>query len=774
MPEQHSKGLKQGRFLKGRFLAPFFGSQGGYQRKLLGSFLLVSVVLFFVFSLLVLYASDRRYREEINQVGQQTITQARNTSDTLLMDVFSYGLQSITHDTDLTHWMYREQFDVADSILANSILNDFQRSNSYADNFYIFNFSTKRVLTKMGTIRFDSFYDQELLEAVTEVKPSSVPLRYIPRIATVRDIQGRTSQEKVWTLIFRQAYGGALVLDINYEDYIELLNIQTESEYIDSWIINENGLVLVGAEDDQFGADMTDDPLLQAVCARRECEGSFVFRDQKTGESSTVYFIQNAYLGFTYISAVHNPLFGAGNALFLTILGWSAVFLLLSAGGSILLAGLVYRPVKELSKALNLEVLSQDKNEFDLFREAYVAMRERNNVLLSTAEAWRNVEEQKMLLKWIEPGAVTKRFRAEQYEAIENYFCNLYYSCVIFHIDSSEIGGGPEDMGLLKYSITNMMEELADGFFLLRLLDYSANQVVCICNLKDQNRGPLRNALTTVQNVLSQHFGTVATIAVGITVEDTSDLPQSFQRAKQALDRRFTYGTGTLTFCDDSMLVSTEDSAYPQEQEAQLLSAARSGDSGEASKQLNAFFEQIRPYQKETILLYLLQLDIALQRLEEANHLDQQPLDLTQVYTASMTLDQLKGQFETRLAGVANLVQAMRESNTDKLIARVNGLVDDNLCNPSLTAAWVADEVGLSVNYLRNVYKESTGESLSAHITNAKINLICEMLQTSDLSIQEISEKLGFTTHNYFFTFFKKHMGVTPKQYRLSHGSLRD
>lgn len=769
MPKQHIK-----RFMQGRFLSPFFGSQGGYQRKLLGSFLLVSVVLFFVFSFLVLHASDKRYREEINHVGQQAITQARNTSDTLLMDVFSYGLQSITHDTDLTRWMYTEQFNVNDSILANSILSDFQRSNSYADSFYIFNFSNKRVLTKAGSIWFSSFYDQELLEFVTELKPSSIPVRYTPRIATLRDAQGHITQEKVWTLIFRQAYGGALALDINYEDYIELLNIQTDSEYIDSWVINENGLVLVGAEDEQFGTDMTDDPLLQAVRARPEREGSFQFQDPRTRESSTIYFIQNAYLGFTYISAVHNPLFGAENELFLIILGWSAVFLLLSAIGSILLAGLVYRPVKELSEVLNLDAPTHNKDEFDVFREAYVSMRESNDVLRSKAEAWRNAEEQKMLLKWIEPDAVTKRFNTEQYEAIENYFCNLYYRCVLFHIDPSEIYGTPEDMGLLKYSITNMIEELAEGFFLLRLLDYSANQVVCICNFEDQDREALHNALTTIQNVLNQHFNTVATVTVGVTVNDTSDLPQSFQSAKQALDRRFSYGSGTLTFCDDMMPVSAEDSVYPQEQEAQLLSSTRSGDSGEAYKQLSTFFEQIRAYQKETILLYLLQLDLALQKLEEVSHLDQQPLDLTQVYTASMTLDQLKGQFEARITCVADLVQSMRESNTDKLIARVNGLVENNLCNPNLTAAWVADEVDLSVNYLRNIYKESTGESLSAHITSAKIRLICDMLQTSDLSIQEISEKLGFTTHNYFFTFFKKHMGVTPKQYRLSKGSLRD
>ena len=42
------------------------------------------------------------------------------------------------------------------------------------------------------------------------------------------------------------------------------------------------------------------------------------------------------------------------------------------------------------------------------------------------------------------------------------------------------------------------------------------------------------------------------------------------------------------------------------------------------------------------------------------------------------------------------------------------------------------------------------------------------------MTIQQVSDTLGFTTRNYFFTFFKKHTGMTPKQYRLLQGNLQD
>lgn len=41
-------------------------------------------------------------------------------------------------------------------------------------------------------------------------------------------------------------------------------------------------------------------------------------------------------------------------------------------------------------------------------------------------------------------------------------------------------------------------------------------------------------------------------------------------------------------------------------------------------------------------------------------------------------------------------------------------------------------------------------------------------LNTTDLSMQEIAEKCGFTDANYFTRTFKKFQGMTPLKYRLS------
>lgn len=137
----------------------------------------------------------------------------------------------------------------------------------------------------------------------------------------------------------------------------------------------------------------------------------------------------------------------------------------------------------------------------------------------------------------------------------------------------------------------------------------------------------------------------------------------------------------------------------------------------------------------------------------------------------SRTLVEFSAMFQDRCLNAIAAVKASLSSTDEKarLIAKVEALVDSHIYDPNLSVIYLANEVGLSVNYLRGIYKERTGISLSSYINQKKLDLICGLLTTTDLSTQDISDRMGFTTKNYFFTFFKKNMDLTPTQYRKLH-----
>ena len=55
------------------------------------------------------------------------------------------------------------------------------------------------------------------------------------------------------------------------------------------------------------------------------------------------------------------------------------------------------------------------------------------------------------------------------------------------------------------------------------------------------------------------------------------------------------------------------------------------------------------------------------------------------------------------------------------------------------------------------------------YINSLRVSNACKLLRKTDLSITEISERVGFNTLRTFNRAFSKQMGMTPREYRLCH-----
>ncbi|SDY21894.1 AraC-type DNA-binding protein [Evansella caseinilytica] len=78
----------------------------------------------------------------------------------------------------------------------------------------------------------------------------------------------------------------------------------------------------------------------------------------------------------------------------------------------------------------------------------------------------------------------------------------------------------------------------------------------------------------------------------------------------------------------------------------------------------------------------------------------------------------------------------------------------------------LAEIVHLNPIYLSQLFKKETGLSLGKYIQQEKLNEAKKLLIQSDISIAEISSLLQFSDQSYFASAFKKHTGLTPRQYR--------
>lgn len=92
----------------------------------------------------------------------------------------------------------------------------------------------------------------------------------------------------------------------------------------------------------------------------------------------------------------------------------------------------------------------------------------------------------------------------------------------------------------------------------------------------------------------------------------------------------------------------------------------------------------------------------------------------------------------------------------------------ENHLEESFVLDRMAHDLHLSKHHLSRLFKRSTGSTLTEYLTIIRIQKACRLLETSEKSIEQISLSVGISNISYFCEIFKKTMGSTPLQYRLS------
>lgn len=80
--------------------------------------------------------------------------------------------------------------------------------------------------------------------------------------------------------------------------------------------------------------------------------------------------------------------------------------------------------------------------------------------------------------------------------------------------------------------------------------------------------------------------------------------------------------------------------------------------------------------------------------------------------------------------------------------------------------AFYAELQHLSPRYFSSIIKEKSGNNALQWIVQMVITEAKLLLETSDLSIKEISVQLNFPTQSFFGKYFKQYTGISPKEFR--------
>lgn len=746
--------------MKLKHIQPIVARDNTYFHKIFRYLAVTTFILFFCLTLIIMLLTIHKYKDELENSCIQSLDASKTASESTLESLYRYCYFLFNNNAAINDILYADSFSPRLSIEFAALKNDFLNYYSMIDSFYLINFQADMAFSNTTTYQsLSSFHDQDILLLLrNSVSPSNTYL-FWPR--TVEN----GAHSNVISLIFRTPDNNAFVINLGQSSYAALLNHESYVIRPETLVVNSYGHTINGSSDVAFASDVSDVDWYQRILSSGQSSGKLSIILQ--GKRYTAFYQKNTSFHFTYITILEASPFSTKNTLLYSTLLSFTIFILLGFGLSLLLSYVLYLPINNMLNLIKSNNVNTKKKHSDEISYLTDAVTDLINIS-HKAQKQIYLAERAHCLRHIL--TIADYYYTVKNDTLEKYGIDLtseYYQVVLFSLDRSAIllSSDPSDHRLMLDSLQNIASELLPGSLYVETED-SILAYILFPNTADPN-GFLEQASQTKQ-YMYDYFQETVTVGIGLVYDSPENLYESYTQAKLALRYRFLSGSNSILKYSDIAAHNNSSLILIQEQK-EIISAVLSCKDSSALERLHAYFNCLRSLHIDSIIMNIMALNISFQDAEIQSELRfMDSLSYGNDPYNHFTLDEIFAQFSQRILSDIAQLQEIRKNLTTKpqIIDDTIGYVEANLCSADLTVENIASHIQLSTNYLRSIFKEHMGITLSKYITDKKISYACKTLVETEDSIQSICERLDFTSANYFYAYFKKNTGMTPNQYR--------
>lgn len=361
-----------------------------------------------------------------------------------------------------------------------------------------------------------------------------------------------------------------------------------------------------------------------------------------------------------------------------------------------------------------------------------------------------------------------------------NYQINLkgpYYVTTILHI-STEIHGGENgavDPFLMAISVKKLIEEQLLPIWDSRTVIYLGD-ILVITQLADEDSiARFTDNMDKICRMAKRICNVRVTAGIGHVCEQLSQLPMSYQGAKNAVSYRILYGnTRAINIAE----IDPQENVDIPWEEAFIQKIFKEIKMGGEETLGNAIGELIAQMaiskmslQKYKILLMELTTEIF--RFSGNNQIDLDDIfgENSDIYNQVLQLestDALRQWLEKSCIKMQKQVLHERQDTTKSFVTKAIEYVKEHYGDQDLSIETICSHLSVSAAYFSTVFKKETGKTFINYLTDYRMKQALDLLLNKNEKTYIIAEKVGYSDPNYFSYAFKKQFGMSPSKYKAN------
>ena len=100
------------------------------------------------------------------------------------------------------------------------------------------------------------------------------------------------------------------------------------------------------------------------------------------------------------------------------------------------------------------------------------------------------------------------------------------------------------------------------------------------------------------------------------------------------------------------------------------------------------------------------------------------------------------------------------------VIRKAKAFIAEHYGDSNVTLHDVADHVALSNNHFCTVFSQEMGVTFTEYLTGVRMSKAKEMLTSTAMRTSDVAYAVGYNDPHYFSYLFKKHTGLSPRDFR--------